>query len=136
ARWHTLHYCTCNLRIFVSLCNFADGINGGVTTKEAIMTTANSTSNPNPTAARPPVQMLKLAMGYWVSQACAVAARLGIADRLAGGARASDELAREVGAHPHALDRLLRCCASVGVFAEQTGRRFALTPVGDTLRSG
>ena len=97
---------------------------------------SNANTSPNPNAVPPPVQMLKLAMGYWVSQACAVAARLGIADRLAGGARASDELAREVGANPDALYRLLRCCASVGVFAEQEGRRFALTPVGDTLRSG
>jgi len=41
-----------------------------------------------------------------------------------------------VGANADALYRLLRCCASVGVFAEQEGRRFALTPVGETLRSG
>jgi hypothetical protein len=80
--------------------------------------------------------MLKLAMGYWVSQACAEVARLGVADRLAGGARSSDDLAREVGANPDALYRLLRCCASVDVLTEQSGRRFALTPVGETLRSG
>jgi hypothetical protein len=98
---------------------------------------SNANANPNPNHDVPaPVQMLKLAMGYWVSQACAVAARLGIADRLAAGARASDELAREVGANPDALYRLLRCCASVGVFAEQADRRFVLTPVGETLRSG
>jgi hypothetical protein len=96
-----------------------------------------SNANPNPTNnVPPPVQMLKLAMGYWVSQACAEVARLGVADRLAGGARSSDDLAREVGANPDALYRLLRCCASVGVLTEQSGRRFALTPVGETLRSG
>ena len=84
----------------------------------------------------PPVQMLKLAMGYWVSQACAVSARLGIADRLANGPRSSEELASEVGANPDALYRLLRCCASVGVFTEQAGRRFAQNAVSETLRDG
>ena len=98
---------------------------------------SNANPNPNPiNDVPPPVQMLKLAMGYWVSQACAEVARLGIADRLAGGARPSDELARDVGANPDALYRLLRCCASVGVLHEQAGKRFALTPVGETLRSG
>ena len=101
------------------------------------MSNANANPNPNPiNDVPPPVQMLKLAMGYWVSQACAEVARLGIADRLAGGARPSDELARDVGANPDALYRLLRCCASVGVLHEQAGKRFALTPVGETLRSG
>src|ERR1051325_5827248 len=83
----------------------------------------------------PPVQMLRLATGYWVSQACAVAARLGIADRLAQGPRKSEDIAREVGVNPGALHRLLRACASVGVFAEHPERSFSLTPVGGTLQS-
>jgi hypothetical protein len=83
----------------------------------------------------PPIQMLKLAMGHWISQACAVVARLGIADRLGDEPRSSDELAKEVGADADALYRLMRCCASVGVFAEHTGRRFALTALGATLQS-
>ena len=99
------------------------------------MPNAHANSNPNPDVP-PPVQMLKLAMGYWVSQACAVVARLGVPDRIAAGARSSDELARELGANTDALYRLLRCCASVGVLTEQSGKRFALTPVGDTLKSG
>jgi hypothetical protein len=83
----------------------------------------------------PPLQMLKLATGYWVSQACAVFARLGIADQLAKGPRASADLAREVGVNADALYRLLRGCASVGVVTESAGRTFSLTAVGGTLRS-
>jgi hypothetical protein len=79
--------------------------------------------------------MLQLATGHWVSQACAVFARLGVADRLADGPRHSDDLALEVEAHPDALYRLLRACASVGVVAERPGRTFSLTPLGGTLRS-
>jgi hypothetical protein len=79
--------------------------------------------------------MLKLATGHWVSQACAVFARLGIADRLADGPRRSDELALEVEADPDALYRLLRGCACAGLVAEGPDRTFTLTTVGGTLRS-
>src|SRR4051812_41854027 len=90
--------------------------------------------NPNDETA-PHFEMLRLAMGHGISQACAVAARLGIADRLGKGARTSDDLTSEVGADARALYRLLRCCASVGVFAKLPGSRFALTPLEETLRS-
>ncbi len=83
----------------------------------------------------PPMQMLTIAMGHWISQACAVVARLGIADRLGETTRSSHELAEEVGADADALYRLMRCCASVGVFTEHAGRRFALTELGATLQS-
>jgi hypothetical protein len=49
--------------------------------------------------------------------------------------RGSDELARAVGADRHALYRVLRLLASVGVFAEVAPDSFALTPLGETLRS-
>ena len=66
----------------------------------------------------PPAAMMGLITGYWVSQAVGVVARLGVADQLRGGPRGSDELAREVGADPRALYRVLRLLASIGVFAE------------------
>jgi hypothetical protein len=73
----------------------------------------------------------------WLSGLAAihVAATLGIADLLGGGARDSDDLASETQTHPPALYRLLRALAAVGVLGECHGRRFALTPVGDCLRS-
>jgi precorrin-6B methylase 2 len=83
----------------------------------------------------PSVTLRRLVNGYQVSQAIHVAATLGIADRLADGPRTSDELAAAVGAHAPSLYRLLRALAAVGVLHEEDGRRFALTPVGECLRS-
>ena len=83
----------------------------------------------------PPVSMMGLITGYWVSQAVGVVALLGVADQLGEGPRGSDELARAVGADPQALYRVLRLLASLGVFAEVAPDSFALTPLGETLRS-
>lgn len=84
---------------------------------------------------RPSVAMKRLIDGYQISQALHVAATLGIADLLKDGPRSSDDLAATTDAHPGALYRMLRALASVGVFAEDDDRRFALTPLGDCLRS-
>src|SRR5947209_5263223 len=82
-----------------------------------------------------PEVMLQIITGYWVSQAVGAVARLGVADELAGGPRAAEELARAVGAHAGALFRVLRMLASAGVFVEVSPGTFALTPLGETLRS-
>src|SRR3954470_5959678 len=73
--------------------------------------------------------------GYQVSQALHVAAVLGVADLLADGSRSSDDLAATCGAHPDSLYRLLRALASIGVLDAEPERRFALTEVGEELRS-
>ncbi len=75
--------------------------------------------------------------GYQISQAIAVAARLGIADRLAEGPRSVVELAETTGSHPGSLLRLMRALAAVGVFTEarEGGERFGLTVLGEGLRS-
>lgn len=83
---------------------------------------------------RPAETLRDLVNGYRVTQAIHVAATLGLADLLKGGPVTSQELARRSGTHPDALYRLLRALASVGVFEEGEGRRFALTPVGQCLR--
>jgi hypothetical protein len=83
----------------------------------------------------PALALRRLVDGYQVSQAIHVAATLGIADLLYDGPRSSDELAAATGAHPRSLYRLLRALASVGVLDEAQDRRFALTPLGDCLRS-
>jgi len=82
-----------------------------------------------------PAVMLDLIIGYWVSQLVHVVAKLGLADLLQGGPKSPAELARSVGADPPTLHRVLRALASVGVFAERKDGRFALTPLGATLRS-
>src|SRR5688500_827064 len=84
----------------------------------------------------PPAAVLRrLVNGYQVSQAIHVAAVLGIADRLAGGPKSSEELASATQSHPDALYRLLRALAAVGVFREEPGRHFALTPLSECLRA-
>ena len=84
---------------------------------------------------KPAAEMMRLINGYQVSQAIHVAAALGIGDLLAGGPRTSDELAAATDSHPRSLYRLLRALASVEVLHETEGRRFALTPMGECLRS-
>lgn len=81
-----------------------------------------------------PAQLLsQLLFGYAASAALFVAAKLGVADHLAAGPRAVEDLARATGAHEDALYRVLRLLASLGVFAQE-GRSFALAPAGALLR--
>ena len=79
--------------------------------------------------------MLQLLNAFLTVQALHVAAALGIADRLADGPVAVDDLAAATGAHRPSLYRLLRTLAGAGVFREQADGRFALTPLGGALRS-
>lgn len=78
-------------------------------------------------------QLMDLARGYQRSQALAVAAELGIADLLTG-PRTAGELAAATGTDATALYRLLRALASIGVFHEDPGCTFRLTPMGELLR--
>jgi hypothetical protein len=80
-------------------------------------------------------KIAQMAAGYWVSQALYVAAKFGVADRLASGPRTAADMAAECSAHPQALYRLLRALASLGIFAERSDGRFELTPLAEPLRS-
>ena len=83
----------------------------------------------------PTVTLRRLTNGYQVTQAIHVAATLGIADLLRGGPRDSEALARETATHAPSLYRVLRALASVGVLHEDDDGRFALTAIGECLRS-
>src|SRR5688572_14226145 len=76
----------------------------------------------------------RLIVGYRLSLALHVAAKLGLADLLEDGPRSVEELAHAAGAHPPSLYRVLRLLASEGVFAETDPRRFELTPLAAPLR--
>ncbi|WP_224367948.1 acetylserotonin O-methyltransferase [Hyalangium versicolor] len=80
-------------------------------------------------------QLMDMIFNCWGMQAVGEAARLGIADQLTGGPKSSDELAAATGANPDALYRLLRSCASVGVFTEHEGRRFSMNKLAESLRT-
>jgi hypothetical protein len=73
--------------------------------------------------------------GFMVSQALHALVHLGIADALGSGPLSADELARRTGTQAGPLYRLLRAAAAQGVLEEDPDRVFALTPLGDGLRS-
>jgi SAM-dependent methyltransferase len=79
--------------------------------------------------------LLRLINGFQTSQAIHVAATLGLADLLGSGPKTTADLAVATKTHPAALYRLMRALASIGVFQEGNNRRFALTPVGEFLRT-
>ena len=78
--------------------------------------------------------MRQMVTGCLVSQLTYVAAKLGIADRLADGPKTAARLAALVDAHPPSLYRVLRALAALGVFTEDADGRFALTPLAGPLR--
>lgn len=84
----------------------------------------------------PNVALFQLIAGKWVAQAISVVARVRVADHLAAGPKTAADLAARTGTNAGHLYRVLRAVATVGVLEEQPGQRFALTPVGNYLRSG
>lgn len=73
--------------------------------------------------------------GSWMTQGVWVAAELGIADLLAQGPLTAKELAERTSSNSDALYRVLRALAGTGVFTQDELGRFALTPLGNMLRS-
>jgi hypothetical protein len=84
----------------------------------------------------PPVALYQLATGYYVSRALFVAAKLDIASLLKDGPRHYTDLAKATGTHAPSLNRVMRLLASEGVFREEENGHFALTPIGECLRTG
>jgi O-methyltransferase domain/IclR helix-turn-helix domain len=79
--------------------------------------------------------LLDAVFAYAPAQIIHVAARLGIADHLAGGAMSSAELAVGTGTHAPSMHRLLRSLVCLGVVAEVEPDRFELTPEGTPLQT-
>ena len=83
-------------------------------------------------ASQPPIplpfQLSRMITSYWIPQSIHAAAVLGIADVLAGGAKQSAQIARDIGANPGALHRLLRALVTLELCAVTEDGGFALTP--------
>jgi SAM-dependent methyltransferase len=79
--------------------------------------------------------MLRMIWGIHISRSVHAVAKLGIADLLAGGPVSSEELAKATATHQPSLYRVLRLLAALGVFDEVEPGSFALTVLGDRLRS-
>src|SRR5437016_3160749 len=89
-------------------------------------------------AVQPPPQaiVMQMAMGAWVTKVISEATRMGVPDvvREHGPMRAAEMVSTGgVIASPDALERLLRACASVGIFTEDAAGRFGPTPLSEVL---
>ncbi|MEP6916654.1 MAG: methyltransferase, partial [Acidobacteriota bacterium] len=82
------------------------------------------------------VQLIQMGTAYWVSRIVYMAAELGLADHLSVGPKSAAELAGPTGAHARSLHRLMRTLASFDILSEIDDGRFALTPLGDALKTG
>jgi hypothetical protein len=84
----------------------------------------------------PHAQLIQMGTASWVSGIVFGAAKLGLADHLADGPRSAAELAGPTGTHAPSLHRLMRTLASLGILTERDAQRFALTPLGEGLKTG
>jgi ubiquinone/menaquinone biosynthesis C-methylase UbiE len=83
----------------------------------------------------PPMAMLQLISGFWISRCLYVAAKLGIPDILKDGPKTAEELAKTTRTDSMSLFRLLRALSAVNILTQGQDDRFGNTPVSETLRS-
>ena len=81
------------------------------------------------------VLLNQLLFGKQMTYCLSGVARLGVADHMNATPMAVEEIADKTGAHAPSLYRVMRMLASMGVFKEEQGKRFALTPAGELLKS-
>ena len=84
----------------------------------------------------PQAVIMQMAMGAWVTKVISEVTRLGVPDLVKqhGSMHAADMVtAGGIHAEPNALERVLRACASVGVFTEDATGKFGPTPLSEVL---
>ena len=84
----------------------------------------------------PEARLWDIMRGTLATRSLALVADLRVAEALADGPRPVEDVAREVGADPDTLHRILRALASDGVFAEEEPGVFRNTDVSDVLGRG
>ena len=84
----------------------------------------------------PHLQLIQMGRAFIVSRTVYVAAKLGLADQLAAGPKSAAELAGPMQVHARSLHRLMRTLASLGILTERTEQRFALTDLGEAMKTG
>ena len=100
------------------------------------MAPALKTDMPDDTPNLPPhIQIIQMGRAHVVSRTVYAAAKLGLADHLAFAPKSAVEIAAAMQVHAPALHRLMRTLASLGVLTEKAEQRFALTEVGEALKS-
>ena len=83
----------------------------------------------------PQARLIQMATAHWISRFLYVAALMNLADHLAERPKTAEELAPLTAATVPSLYRLMRTLASLGLFTEDSARRFSLTPLSEVLRS-
>ena len=83
----------------------------------------------------PHLQLIQMGRAFIVSRTVYVAAKLGLADQLASGPKSAAELAEPLQVHAPSLHRLMRTLASLGILTERAEQRFALTDLGEALKT-
>ena len=76
----------------------------------------------------PQLLLGQLLFGKQITYCLSGVARLGVADHMNATPMAVEEIAGKTGAHAPSLYRVMRMLASMGVFKEEQGKRFALRP--------
>src|SRR5262245_3105699 len=94
-----------------------------------------ATETPAVPALPPHAQVIHMAGAHIIATGIHTLAELGVADQLSNGPRTAEEVAQATGTHAPSLYRLLRTMSAFGFFVEDDNRRFALTPLGDALRT-
>jgi hypothetical protein len=79
--------------------------------------------------------LIQLSTGFILARAVYAAAKLGIADLLDEGPRRATELAEKPGVNADALFRIKRLLASAGILKQSGLDLFALTELGEPLRT-
>ncbi len=87
-------------------------------------------------AVPPHVQLIQMGTAAWVNAVVFAAAKIGLADQLAAGPRSAADLAGPMRLHAPSLHRLMRTLAGLGILTERDAQRFALTPMGEALKTG
>lgn len=83
----------------------------------------------------PAVLIHEMSSAFILSQALYTVAKLGMADFIRDGRSSVADLALAAGADEGVLYRIMRALAGFGVFHEEEGGFFSLTPAGQLLRS-
>ena len=80
-------------------------------------------------------KILQLISSQWLARSLYVVAKLRIADHIADGHCSVTALAEKTQMHSNSLYRVIRALACTGYFTEVSPREFALTPLGESLKS-
>ena len=83
----------------------------------------------------PHAQLIQMGTASWVSAMVHAAAKVGVADQLSSGPKSAAELAGPMGLHAPSLHRFMRTLSGLGILTERDGQRFALTPLGEALKT-